>query len=339
MSSQMQTPSPFNYQEAFRINSGILSTLEQERLRNARILIVGTGGAGGTIAVMLARSGFTRFTLVDFDTYSLSNINRQIGCFTDTLDKYKVDVVKDELLRINPEAKVTVIPRKLELTELESYLSECDVYFSEADDLSYSTHSLIMAQKRRKLAISFMPSGLTGYVMVFPPGQGKIYDPTDMFGGPGGLGYEELKEFQSDPTCRSGRRWHISQGKMRIEWYRKWCEKKTALTQLCPAVWAGASLAATEAIKHLTGKWQKVEAPFMWQMELGENRVRVVKFRRRSWLFSKYIYKAMRIKSLGIGSRIKEMTAKSLEKDLTRMEKEEAEGKCPRLPFMWKHII
>ena len=329
----------FNYSEAFRINSGVLNPGEQEKLKNARVLIVGTGGAGGTIAIMLARSGFEHFTLVDFDTYSLSNINRQIGCFTDTLEKYKVDVVKDEILRINPRAVVMAIPRRLELAELDTMLNGCDVYFSEADDLAYSTHSLIMAQKKQKLAISFMPSGLTGFVMVFPPGLKKIYDPTDMFGGPKGLSYQGLKEFQADPTCRSGRRWHISQGKMRIEWYRRWCHTKTPLTQLCPAVWAGASLAAIEAIKQLTGKWQGVKAPLMWQMELGESRIRAVKFRRRSWLFSKYIYEAMRIKPFGIGKSLKKMTAKSLEKDLERMEKEEAEGKCPRLPFIWKHII
>jgi molybdopterin/thiamine biosynthesis adenylyltransferase len=329
----------FDYKEAFRINSGTITDSEQDKLRNAWVLIVGTGGAGGTIAVMLARSGFSHFTLVDFDTYSLSNINRQIGCFTDTIGRYKVDVIKEEILRINPEAVVAAIPHRLELSELEKMLDAHDVYFSEADDLAYSTCSLILAQKKRKLAISFMPSGLTGYVMVFPPGLKNIYDPTHMFGGPSGLNYEELKAFQADPTCRSGRRWHISQGKMRIEWYRKWCDGKAPLTQICPAVWAGAALASLEAIKHLTGKWRMVKAPLMWQMELGENRIRAIKFRKRSWLFSKYIYRAMRIKALGIGKRIEVLTRKSLEKDLARMEKEEAEGKCPSLPFMWKHVI
>ncbi len=281
----------FQYQQAFRLNLGLFSAEEQEKLRNARTLIVGVGGAGGTIAVMLARSGFAHFTLVDFDTYSLSNINRQIGCFVDTLGKNKTDVIKAEILHINPEAEVTSIPHCLELAELDELLDEHDIYFSEADDLAYSTSSIITAQRKQKLVISFMPSGLTGYVMVFPPGLRRLYDPTDMFGGPSGLGYEELKDFQHDATCRSGRRWHISQGKMRIEWYRQWCQNQAPLTQLCPAVWAGASLAAIEAIKHTTGKWRMVKAPKVWQLELGENRIRALKFRRRSWLFSKYIYR------------------------------------------------
>ena len=45
----------FNYAEAFRINSGIIRSDEQEKLKKARALIVGVGGAGGTIAIMLAR--------------------------------------------------------------------------------------------------------------------------------------------------------------------------------------------------------------------------------------------------------------------------------------------
>jgi molybdopterin/thiamine biosynthesis adenylyltransferase len=335
----MDAISGLDYKRFFRVQGGIFSESEQQKLKNTRVLVVGVGGAGGAIAIMLARTGFTHFTLVDFDTYSLSNTNRQIGCFTGTLGQYKTDVIKTEILRINPEAQVASVSRRLELDELNSQLDSHDLYFSEADDLAYSTRSLIMAQKKQKLAISFMPAGLTGYVMVFPPGLKRVFDPTDMFGGPEGLSYDELLAFQNDPTCRSGRRWHISQGKMRVEWYRKWCNRQAPLTQLCPAVWAGASLAAIEAIKHITGKWKKVSAPVMWQLELGENRIRPVKFRRRSWLFGKYIYMAMAVKALGIGKRIRDVTEKSLEKDLARMEKEEAEGKSPRLPFMWKHVI
>ncbi|HQP31124.1 MAG TPA: ThiF family adenylyltransferase, partial [Deltaproteobacteria bacterium] len=65
------------YQELFARNYGIFSQAEQERLRQACILIVGCGGIGGTVAVMLARSGVGRFILVEFDDYSPSNMNRQ----------------------------------------------------------------------------------------------------------------------------------------------------------------------------------------------------------------------------------------------------------------------
>jgi len=329
----------FDYNAAFQINSGILSQSEQEKLRKARITIVGVGGAGGVIAIMLARSGVGNFDLIDFDTYSISNINRQIGCFLDTIGKYKVDVIKSEILRINPEAEINAISRKLSLSELGELLEKSDVYFSEADDLAYSTHSIIMAQKMRKLAISFMPSGMTGYVMVFPPDLKRVLDPTDMMGGPVGLDYDSLSDFQRDEVCRKGRRWYITEGKMRIAWFRKWCAGEATLTQLCPSVWAGASLASVEAIKYITGKWENVRAPKMWRLELAYNRIQARVFRRRTWLFSKYIYKVMGIKKFGIGKAIQKSTLKSLDRDLARMEREEAQGKTPRLPFMWRYII
>jgi molybdopterin/thiamine biosynthesis adenylyltransferase len=329
----------FDYDEAFYVNSGVLSQTEQEKLRKARITIVGVGGAGGAIAIMLARSGIGSFNLIDFDTYSISNINRQIGCFLDTIGKFKVDVIKSEILRINPEADINAIPRKLSLPELGELLEKSDVYFSEADDLAYSTHSILLAQKMRKMAISFMPSGMTGYVMVFPPDLKRVLDPTDMMGGPAGLDYDSLSGFQRDEVCRKGRRWHITEGKMRVAWFRKWCAGEATLTQLCPSVWAGASLASVEAVKYITGKWRKVCAPNMWHMELADNRIQARVFRRRTWIFSKYIYEAMSIKKFGIGEAIQNSTLKSMEKDLARMEKQEAQGKTPRLPFIWRYII
>ncbi len=112
----------FNYHQAFSINLGLFSPSEQQRLREARITIAGTGGAGGVIAIMLARSGVENFTLIDCDTYSITNINRQIGCFVDTLGQYKAEVIKNEILRINPGANITCINRAIPLEELKTLL-------------------------------------------------------------------------------------------------------------------------------------------------------------------------------------------------------------------------
>ena len=329
----------FDYTEAFKINRGLFSEEEQLRLRDAKILVVGTGGAGGVISVMLARSGVENFTLVDPDEYTLSNINRQIGCFVDTIGRNKAEVIKEEILRINPLAKVEVYKKIVPLEELEEMLKQADVYFSEADDLAYSTCSLILAQELKIMSISYMPMGMAGYVMVLPPSLPHIYDPTDMFGGPKNLPYDELKSFQHNPVNRSGRRWHITEGKMRVEWFRKWCKGEAPLTQLCPAVWIGNGLATIEAIKYITGKWENVRAPKMWHIDLANNRIKVAKFRRRTWFFCKYIYWAVNIKWLGIGDKIRQMSLKTMDKELSKMAREEEQGKEVRLPFSWKHLI
>ena len=77
-----------------------------EKLKNAHVAIFGIGGVGGYVAEALARSGVGKFTLVDNDFVSESNINRQIIALNSTVGKYKVDVMKERISDINPDAEV-----------------------------------------------------------------------------------------------------------------------------------------------------------------------------------------------------------------------------------------
>ena len=79
-----------------------------EKLAVARVCIFGIGGVGGYVAEALARSGVGHLELVDDDVVCLSNLNRQIIVTHETLGRYKVDVMKERILSINPDAEVTV---------------------------------------------------------------------------------------------------------------------------------------------------------------------------------------------------------------------------------------
>lgn len=79
-----------------------------EKLKNARVAVFGVGGVGGYTVEALARSGVGTLDLIDDDKVSITNINRQIIATTSTVGKYKVDVAKDRILDIHPEAKVNV---------------------------------------------------------------------------------------------------------------------------------------------------------------------------------------------------------------------------------------
>lgn len=79
-----------------------------EKLKMSRVAIFGIGGVGGYVCEALARSGVQSFDLIDNDTVSLSNLNRQIIALHSTIGKYKVDVMKERILDINPLAKVNV---------------------------------------------------------------------------------------------------------------------------------------------------------------------------------------------------------------------------------------
>ena len=211
----------FDYGAAFSINLGILSKKEQEKLHDTRVCILGMT-AGGVIAVMLARTGISSFVLIDPTRYQPSDLNRDCGCYADTIGSFKAEVIRDMVLGINPQAAVEVVTGKLGLDGLKPYVSSCDIFFAQSDDLAMSVHALILAQQMKKLAITVMPSGMTAYVEVFPPRSDKIIDPAEMFGAPSGMSYHELSSFLRNPLNRCGRRWHITEGKWRVSWFKRW---------------------------------------------------------------------------------------------------------------------
>lgn len=80
-----------------------------EQLARVNVLIAGVGGVGGYAAEQLVRAGIGNITIVDHDTVHSSNRNRQIAALTTTVGKYKVDVLKERFLAINPDLNLTVI--------------------------------------------------------------------------------------------------------------------------------------------------------------------------------------------------------------------------------------
>ncbi|MBQ1661125.1 MAG: ThiF family adenylyltransferase, partial [Treponema sp.] len=84
----------------------LLGSEAMEKLRSSRIAIFGIGGVGGFVAEALARSGIFHLDLIDSDNVSLTNLNRQIIALHSTVGRPKVDVMRERILDINPEADV-----------------------------------------------------------------------------------------------------------------------------------------------------------------------------------------------------------------------------------------
>lgn len=93
-------------QDQFSRTRLLLGSKAMEKLASSRVVIFGVGGVGGYVAEALARSGIGSFDLVDNDKISVSNINRQIIATVKTAGHYKVDVMKERILEINPGAEV-----------------------------------------------------------------------------------------------------------------------------------------------------------------------------------------------------------------------------------------
>ena len=96
--------------EQFSRTQLLLGDAAMEKLYRARVAVFGIGGVGGYTVEALARSGVGQLDLIDSDTVSISNINRQILATHSTVGRLKVDAAKDRMLDINPGCIVRTYP-------------------------------------------------------------------------------------------------------------------------------------------------------------------------------------------------------------------------------------
>ena len=138
----------------------LLGADNMERLANAKVAVFGIGGVGGYVVEALARSGVGSFVIVDDDKVCLTNINRQIIATRKTVGKYKVDVMTERILEINPDAKVEA--RKcfyLPENAHEFDFSEYDYVVDAVDTVTAKLEIIMRAKECNVPVISCMGAG------------------------------------------------------------------------------------------------------------------------------------------------------------------------------------
>ena len=95
--------------ELFARTSLLLGPELMEKIASVRVIIFGIGGVGSWCAESLVRSGIRHLTIVDADTISASNVNRQLMATSGNIGQVKTEVMKARLLEINPEAEIIAI--------------------------------------------------------------------------------------------------------------------------------------------------------------------------------------------------------------------------------------
>ena len=108
----------------------------QQKLIDAKVLIIGAGGLGSPAAMYLAAAGVGRIVLSDDDAVDLSNLQRQIVHGTSDIGREKTQSARQTLKELNPEVNVTTLCKRLSGAELECQTAEADVVLDCSDNFA-----------------------------------------------------------------------------------------------------------------------------------------------------------------------------------------------------------
>ena len=137
-----------------------------EKLKNCRVAVFGIGGVGTYVVEGLVRAGVGRLVLVDDDVIALTNINRQLHATQKTIGRIKVEVMKERVLEINPQAEV-VTHQAFYLPETGGSLLEMDYdYIVDAIDTVTAKIDLVVR------------AAAMGIPIISAMGAGNKMDPT-----------------------------------------------------------------------------------------------------------------------------------------------------------------
>ncbi|MGX4600875.1 tRNA threonylcarbamoyladenosine dehydratase [Faecalimicrobium sp. JNUCC 81] len=151
----------------FKTRTGLIIGDEGlEKLKNSNVIVFGVGGVGSFAAEAIARAGVGNLTIVDFDDVDITNINRQLPALHSTVGKYKVEVMKERILDINPDIKIKAVRKVYNKDTSEEILTEDYDYVIDAIDMVTSKIHLIETCKSKGLEI------------VSSMGMGNKLDPT-----------------------------------------------------------------------------------------------------------------------------------------------------------------
>ena len=144
-----------------------IGAIGQKKILDAKVLIVGAGGLGCPVVDYLARSGVGNITIADYDKIKLSNIHRQSIYDTNDVGKFKVEIVKKKINKINPYTKIKIIKRKITKLNLSKVIKKNDIIVDGSDN--FKTKFLLndFSLKNRKILITGAISKFDGHVFSF----------------------------------------------------------------------------------------------------------------------------------------------------------------------------
>lgn len=139
----------------------------QEKLKAGKVLVIGLGGLGCAATQYLAAAGVGHLTLVDFDTVSLSNLQRQVLHRDATIGMPKVDSAKTQLAAINPHIQIDTVNAQLDDAQLDELITHHDVILDCTDNVAIREQLNRLCLPHKKPLVSGAAIRMEGQLSVF----------------------------------------------------------------------------------------------------------------------------------------------------------------------------
>lgn len=159
------------YAEFVDRNIGVISSEEEERLRESCFAVAGCGGIGGYSAEQLVRLGVGHLKIADFDNFETHNLSRQYASSTLNIGKNKAEVLAKNLKEINPELKLDVFTKGVQAENAEEFVKDAEAIIDGIDYACFY-NSVLMHRAARKRNICIVTPSAIGFgatVLVFGP--------------------------------------------------------------------------------------------------------------------------------------------------------------------------
>ena len=165
MSNQLKKTSIERYSRQIILKD--IGIVGQKKILNAKVLIVGAGGLGSPVAEFLSRAGIGSIGIIDNDKVSLSNLHRQSLYDTDDIKKFKVQVTKEKIKKINPNTRLKTYKIRLNKKSFKKIINDYDYIVDGSDN--FSTKFLLndFCLKFKKTLITGAISKFDGHIFTF----------------------------------------------------------------------------------------------------------------------------------------------------------------------------
>ena len=176
---EVEVPRSFSAEQRERYSRHLLvpevGAKGQQKLLEARVLLLGAGGLGSPTALYLAAAGVGTLGIVDDDLVDLSNLQRQVIHTTDRVGSPKVDSATEAIKALNPDVKVVGYPTRLDASNIMEIIEGWDIIVDGADNFP-TRYLLNDASVRLGIpVVSAAILGFEGQLSVFSPGHGPCY--------------------------------------------------------------------------------------------------------------------------------------------------------------------